>query len=64
MFSDWEKVAENTWRLQLDDGYLCRFGESMVYAPADIALSADEVDRRIAKFHDRAAAEYMERKTE
>jgi hypothetical protein len=62
--AEWEKVAENTWRLELNDGNLFRFGASMVYAPTDIALSADEVDRRIAKFHDRAAAEYMERKTE
>jgi hypothetical protein len=31
--SDWEEIAENTWRLELEDGHLYRFGSSLVHVP-------------------------------
>ena len=47
---EWERVAKDTWRLALDDGYLFRFGASVVYAPADIRMSPDERARRVAEY--------------
>jgi hypothetical protein len=32
--SEWEEVTENTWRLELEDGYLYRFGSSLVHVPS------------------------------
>jgi hypothetical protein len=39
----WEEIAENTFRLELEDGQLYRFGSSMVYVPPDVSDSLYEL---------------------
>jgi hypothetical protein len=36
---EWEMVAENTWRLELNTGHLYRFGPQIVFVPDDINQS-------------------------
>ena len=33
---EWKLVAKNTWRMELDEGHLYRFGEQIVFVPDNI----------------------------
>jgi hypothetical protein len=42
--SEWEEVAENTWRLELDEnGYLYRYGSQIVHVPAYVGHHLSEI---------------------